>query len=482
MKVSTKTNQAWGVILLGLVLCVPAAWAQQKDPRLNPPGAPLPPITPGESSSVTAGDQAAPAAAARQDKTPLTSAQVWSPGKSGAGRNFLLPSLSIYGGGDTNPMGSQSKGDLSAVTTFGGQLALQRVWERNEFVTEYAGGGTFYSSASDRNRFYQDLHLSYRTWGRRWTFLLADSVGYSPEGGAGGGLGISQLGTGPGSISGNPLVNLNPQVSPNQSIVSANARRLSNTVVGEYQLSVGRRSAVTFGGSYGILRFLDPGSIDSDLVGFRAGYNYSVTARDTLALSYSGSLSRFLGTGRENISHAVQLSYGRRVTGRMSLHVAAGPQITALDTALGTRESLMSWSLDSLMRYHFDQADATLAYRHGVSGGSGVFLGSQIDEVSVSLSRQLSRLWRGSVDFAFAHNGSLQEIALGAAGRSFNTWRGGFELSRPVGRYARMYFRYGVERQSAANVVCSGASCPLFGTRQIFGLGFNFRFKTIELE
>jgi hypothetical protein len=487
MKVSTKPNKPWGVILLMLALCVPAAWAQQKDPRVNPPVAPLPPITQGESSSVPAGNLPAPAAAARQDKSPLTSAQVWSPGNSSAGRNFLLPSLSIYSGGDSNPTGLQSNGSVSAVTTFGGQLALQHVWGRNEFVTEYAGSGTFYarfngSSGPDRSRSYQDLRFSYKTIGRRWTFLLADSVGYSPEGGSGGGLGFGQLGTGPGSISGNPLVNLNTQLSPNQSIVSANARRLSNTVVGEYQLSAGRRSAVTFGGSYGILRFIDDGYIDSDTIGFRAGYNYSPTARDTLALSYGGSLSRFLGMGRENISHMVQLSYGRRVTGRMSLHVAAGPQITALDTALGTRESLVSWSLDSFMRYHFNQADTTLAYRHGVSGGSGVFLGSEIDEVSASLSRQLSRLWRGSVDFAFAHNDSLQEIALGAAGRRFNTWRGGFELSRPVGRYARMYFRYGVERQSAANVVCGGAGCPLFGTRQIFGLGFNFRFKTIELE
>jgi hypothetical protein len=482
MKISTKTNHARRVILLGLVLCVPAAWAQQKDPRANPPVAPLPPITPGESSSVTAGDQPAPAAAVRQDKTPLTSAQIWSPGNSGAGRNFLLPSLSIYGGGDTNPTGLQSNGSMSAVTTFGGQLALQRVWERNEFVTEYAGGGTFYSSAPDRNRSYQDLQLSYKTWARRWTFLLTDSVGYSPEGGAGSGLGFGQLGTGPGSISGNPLVNLNPQLTPNQSVTAANARRLSNTVVGEYHLSAGRRSALTFGGSYGILRFLDGGYIDSDSIGFRAGYNHSATARDTLALSYSGSVSRFRGTGLENISHMVQLSYGRRVTGRMSFQVAAGPQITAVDTVLGTRKSIMSWSLDSFMRYHFDRADATLAYRHGVSGGSGVFLGSETDDVSVSLSRQLSRLWRGSVDFAFAHNNSLQEIALGTAGRRFNTWRGGFELSRPVGRYARVYFRYGAERQSADNVVCSGAGCPLVGTRQIFGLGFNFRFKTIELE
>jgi len=481
MRVSTKTNKPWGVILLMLALCVPTAWAQQRDPRVNPPVAPLSPVTQGESSSVKSANQSEPAAAARQDKTPLTSAEVWSPANSGAGRNFLLPSFSIYGGGDTNPAG-QSNGSITAVATFGAQLALQHVWDRNELRTEYVGGGTSYSSAAGRNRFQQDLRFSFKTIGRRWTFLLTDSVGYSPEGGSGGSLGFGQLGTGPGSISGNPLVNLNPLLSPNQSIISANARRLSNSVMGEFQLNAGPRSAFTFGGSYGILRFIDGGSFDSDTIGFRAGYNYSPTARDTFAVSYGGSQYRFLGTIVENFSHVAHFSYARRVSGRMSIQVSAGPQITALDTALGTRQTLVSWSLDSFLRYRFNQADASLAYRRSVSGGSGVFLGSQMDDVSVTLSRQLSRLWRGSLDFSFAHNNSLQAIALGTTGFRFTTWRGGFELSRPAGRHARMYFRYGVEHQSAANVVCSGARCPLFGIRQIFGLGFNFRFKTIELD
>jgi len=479
----TAKNTMWVVLLLALALCVPAAWAQQKDPRV-PPAAPLPPIVTGESSSKTAASANQPAAspAAKSDNTPLTSSQVWSPGGGGAGRNFLLPSLSIYGGGDTNPQGFGSGSALGAVTTVGGQLALQRVWVRSELTAEYAGGSTFYTSVPDRNRSFHDFQFSYKTSGRRWTFLLSDSVGYSPEGGAGGGLGFGQLGTGPASISGNPLVNLNPALTPNQSIVSTNAPRVDNTVAGEFQHGAGRRATLTFGGSYGILRFMENGFIDGDTIGFRGGYDRTLTAKDTIAVSYGANLFRYRGISMGTDSHVVQLSYGRRISGRMSFQVSGGPQITQVDTILGTRNSLVSWNLQSFLRYRVGQADATLSYLHGVTGGSGFFLGAVTDDFSAGLSRQLSRVWRGSVNFGFAHNGSLQEIVAGTTGRRFNTWRGGFELSRPVGRYTRMYFTYGVEHQASANVGCVGPACGLDGTRHVFGLGFNFRFKSIELE
>lgn len=480
---AAKTFLCVGV-LLALALCVPAVQAQEREPRVSSPVAPLPPVSGNESSSLNAvkTGEAAPVPTPRQEQTPLTSAEVWSPAGSGAGRNFLLPSLSLYGGGDTRPEGNQGSSDeLSAATTVGGQFAFQHVWARNEFLAEYRGGGTFYSAAPDRNRVYQDFQFAHKTFGRTWTFLLADTISYSPEGGGGGGLGFGQLGIGPGSVSGNPLINLNSQFLPNQSITSTDVPRVSNTILGEFQKTLGRRSALTFSGSYGVLRFLEDGAIDGNTISFRTGYNYSPTARDTIGLLYGGSLFQFLDTDRENLTHTAQVSYGRRITGRLSFQVAAGPQVTLVDTVLGTRESLVSWSADTSLRYHLTRADVRLAYTHGVTGGSGVFLGSRTDHVSVTVSRQLSRLWRGSVNFGFAHNQSLQEIALGTSGRNYNNWQGGFELSRPLGRNTRMYFRYGVQRQTSTDS-CTGAGCPLFGTRHMFGLGFNFRFRAIELE
>lgn len=477
-------NRSW-VVFVALALCVPAAVAQQqqqKDPRVSP-AAPVPAITPGESSSNTGvlpGTQPAPAPVPRQEMTPLTSAENWSPAGSGSGRNFLLSSLSVDARGDTRPDVGPSGSAITAATSFGGQLVFQRVQAKNEFLAEYKGGGTFYSAQENRVRSYQDFQFLYKRYGRSWTLLLSDAIDYSPEGGGRGGLGFSQIGSGV-TASGNSMGGLNSQFLPNQSITSTNSPRVGNTVLAEVQKTLSRRSTVTFSGSYGILRFLEDGFIDGNTISFRAGYNYTPTARDTIGIIYGGSVFQYKGTNQENVSHTAQLSYGRRISGRLTWQVAAGPQVTLVDTATGDRQSYVSWSLSQSLRYRLERTDLSLSYIHGVTGGSGVFLGSQTDQVRATISRQLTRVWRGQLNVGYGHNDSLRELAAGTSSRSYNTWRGGVELSRPVGRYARIHLRYGVERQTST-VTCTTGNCPLSGTRQLFGLGFTFRFRELELE
>lgn len=482
MKTERKVwNRLW-IVFVALALCVPAAVAQQqKDPRVSPAG-PVPAIMPAESSStgVSSGTQPAPVPAPRQESTPLTSAQDWSLAGIGTGRNLLLSSLSLDLRGDTRPDLGNSGRRLTAATTIGGQLTFQRVQAQNEFVAEYQGGGTFYASGGNHMRSQQDFRVSYKRIGRAWAFLLSDAVNYSPEGGGRNGLGFSQLGTGV-SAGGNSFVNLNSQFLPNQSITATNSPRVSNTILAEFQKTLGRRSAMTFSGSYGILRFLEDGFIDGNTISFRAGYNYTPTARDTIGFLYGGNLFRFNGTAQENLSHTIHISYGRQITGRLSLQMGAGPQVTMFDTILGTRESRVSWSMNNTLRYRLARTGLSLSYIHGVTGGSGVFLGAQTDDVNASISYQLSRVWRARLGVGYAHNESLRELSTGTTARRFNTWRGDMELSRPVGRYARMYLRYGVERQTSTTT-CTTGNCPLFGTRQLFGLGFTFRFREIELE
>jgi hypothetical protein len=393
---------------------------------------------------------------------------------------LLLSSLSIDTRGDTRPDIGGSGSRLTSATTIGGQLMFQRVQAQNEFSAQYVGGGTFYAVGGNHARSHQDFRFSYKRIGRAWTFLVSDAINYSPEGGGRNGLGFGQLGTGV-TAGGNSFINLNSQFLPNQSITATNSPRVSNTILAEVRKTLTRRSEVTFSGSYGILRFLEDGFIDGNTISFRAGYNYTPTARDTFGILYGGSIFRFNGTDEENVSHTMHVSYGRQITGKLSFQVGAGPQVSLFDTVLGTRESRVSWSLSNSLHYRLARTDLNVRYVHGVTGGSGVFLGAQTDDVNGSISYQLSRVWRTRLNVGYAHNESLRELATGTAARRYNTWRGGLEFSRPVGRYARMYLRYGVERQTSTTT-CTTGNCPLFGTRQLFGLGFTLRFKEIELE
>jgi hypothetical protein len=59
---------------------------------------------------------------------------------------------------------------------------------------------------------------------------------------------------------------------------------------------------------------------------------------------------------------------------------------------------------------------------------------------------------------------------------------GGFSLSRPVGRYTDIFFSYNVQRQQSNFPVCFGGSCGQVMLRHVFGVGFRFGYRPIEIE
>ena len=160
-----KVQERLWAILLALVLCVPAAWAQQKDPRLNPPAKPLPPLAQSESSSKAAADalgavQQDETAPPKQEQRPLSSVQELTPEVSSAARNRALISFSIYQGGDTNPRSLREGAAVESVSTVNGHMALQRLWSHYELTAEYTGGGQFYSENTDLNASHHELGIT----------------------------------------------------------------------------------------------------------------------------------------------------------------------------------------------------------------------------------------------------------------------------------------------------------------------------------
>lgn len=470
-----KTNmRLFGIILLALALCVPAAWAQQKDPRVNPPVDPLPPLSPGESSSRATAVETPPGAAApspaRGDRQPLTSSSPWTLGAFGGGRSFLVPSLSIFQGFDTNPRVTGSRGVESA-SQFSGRMAFQHVRSKREFALDYTGGGRFHTQNSDLNAAFHQLGLSYKAEVSRWNLLFEDEVGYSTEAGAGfgGGTGLprfSQTTAFPGNLGG--------FVTPLQSILTSRAPRISNTVLGEVQYAAGRRSAFTFSASYGLLHFLESGFVDGRSTSLRGGYNYALTSADTLALSYGASLLRFDDSQQQIDSHSVHVEYGRRITGRLAIRIAGGPQVSTFANAVNGSGTLISWNVRTSLLYRHGAGDMQLSYSRGVTAGSGVLVGAQTSDVRAALGRQIGRTWRANWEFGYARNAPLQQTSTTTSG--FDTWNAGTSFSRPVGRSARLFLRYGVQRQTT-NI--PGASV---GLRHTFGIGFDFRFRPIDFD
>jgi len=473
--------QLWATIL-ALALCVPAAWAQQKDPRTNPPIAPLPPLSADESSSKadSTSPEVAPveASQARQDRKPLSGAEEWAVTSGAVSRDYLLASFNFFQGADTNAGSSGGNNTVRSQSIVGGDLAYHRLWDSYELTAMYDGSGRFYTPRSNLNGSFHNFRLSQKFMGRRWALLLSDQVSYSPDA-RGGAAGFGRLPSGLGSAIDRGLGNVGGLLLPNQSILTSRATRVSNAVLGQLEFYATRRSSFTFGGSYGILRFLDSGFIDGNNIGLRTGYNYAVTGRDTVAVSYGANLFRYVDSSASRDSHFAHLAYGRRITGRLAFHVAGGPQITLVDNQAGSRR-ITSWSMDTGINYRFPTSDVSLSYRRGVTGGSGLLFGAETNEVRVTLSRRLSRLWSASLNAGYAHNESLRGTT--AVKRVYDSWHAGLNLRRPLGRHASLFFRYSAQQQFVDFPGCVGTACGSVRLRHVFGIGFNFRLQPIEID
>jgi hypothetical protein len=479
-----KVRECYWTTILALALCVPATWAQQTDPRVNPPVAPQRPLSPGESSSKAPEESAITPSPepnqATSDTRPLSGVEQFTLGQMGKRRSYLLSSLQFFQTADTNSGITSGQSNLDAVSTLLGHVTLQRVWSRYELAADYSGGGYLYNTRSGLNAAIHQFGVTQRIAWRRWSLLLGDRLGYLPEASFGfGGLHYYGLG---GSVTN--LTNINPIFEPNQTILTARAPRISNTVVAEVDYHIGPKSSIAASGSYGILRFTGSGLgfINSSEAVFQTGYNYSPTHRDTLALTYGLSLFRFEGTNERIQNHSVHGAYGRRITGRLALQLSAGPEIATFSKRTAGSGTRVSWGMESALLYQFRRTTLGISYANYLTGGAGVLAGAQSHQVHMTVQGQLSRVWFGSLDLGFARNTALQELTTGTVISAFNSGYGGVTLSRPLGRYTSLYFNYYLQRQSSNTGPCTVTICGTVPLRHHFGLGFNWHHRPILID
>jgi hypothetical protein len=469
---------SWTMIL-ALALFAPAAWAQQPDPRVNPPippdqlapapaGKALPSLGPAGEPATELEKEVIP------DTRPLSGAEQFTLGQMGKARNYLLPSFESFETIDTNPLIAGTKSDIISATSLIGRIALQRVWSRYRFTADYKGGGILYTPQSELNTTVHDFRFTQRINSRRWSLLLSDQLRYFPESSFGYGgyySGQSSLGA-----------SFDPTFQSSQSIFTVRSTRLGNTAVGQVEYIVSKKSQLTATASYDTLRFEQAGFLDSSNVALRAGYSYNPTPRNTLALSYGFSLFRFGKTTQQVHDQNVHLAYGRRITGRLALELSAGPDIYTFKNPLAGSARQLTWSLDSALTYRFPKTDLRMAYTSYLTGGAGVLPGARSDEVRLTATSKLSRNLSSSLDLGYARNAVLQQTTNVTGNPAINTWFAGVQLTRPLGRYTNVYLDYYFQRQTSDIALCAVSICGGPTTlRHHFGIGFDWHRRPIPL-
>lgn len=170
-----------------------------------------------------------------------------------------------------------------------GGVDIHKISGQSELFVSYTGGGMFSTGSSNAaTGVVQELSFKDTYSLRRSTLSVFDQLNYLPESSFGfagtAGAGLPGVATGGGIGSG---------FTPGQSILTPEGQNLSNAFDLELDTKLTSRSSLTFVGGYSLLRFFDDNLANYGDATFQAGYNYQVTRKDTVAVSYNFSAFRY---------------------------------------------------------------------------------------------------------------------------------------------------------------------------------------------
>jgi len=117
-----------------------------------------------------------------------------------------------------------------------------------------------------------------------------------------------------------------------------------------------------------------------------------------------------------------------------------------------------------------------------LTGGSGVFLGSETDSVSAAATRQLTRFWSASLNFGYSRNSALGVNSSTSPSGTYNTVFGGGGITRQIGRDWKAFVNYQGTYQTSSLGICTTLPCTAnFSNQQVIA-GFGWHPHAFAVE
>ncbi len=392
------------------------------------------------------------------DTQPLAGVETLSLGIPES-RSYWEPSANVTSTAASNGLGANS--GWTTFTNLSGGLALHDTSGRSNLSLSYEGGAVVSDDGGTGNGVTQELGLVENLSWERETLSFFEQASYVPETIFGyAGIGALTL---PG---GNPVV-LPPGLGLNGTILTARNDQLYDSSLVQIDIKLSPRSSLTLAGGYSLLDYFGPTLLNTNDTIFQAGYNHLLTRKDTIALQYRFSAFRYEGSSQLINDNTVQLSYARRVTGRLAFQVGAGPEFTFFSMPVltgpassGPASSLqLDWSASTSLTYQMERTQLALSYGHGVSGGAGVFTGSVQDTMTGSLSYPFSRTMSAGFATGYARNKALAIPGSLVVNQAYDYWFGDATLSHSLGRTMNLALSYEVQYQNSNFGFCAGPTC-----------------------
>ena len=394
------------------------------------------------------------------DYTPLTGMLNAGLGFPELKHSYWVPGIQFSSTAQSNYYGANNSGwfaDNYAV----GNLSLVKASSHTQMALNYSGGGYFSTDSSQGNGWYQNLSFATTFLLGRWLVQVADQFSYLPTSAFGFGAGTNLGGPGVGGSLGPTIPGLGNNYVPNQTIFAGVGPRYSNAAVVQATYQISRRSSLTASGSYGILNFVDPGNIDTNSVFGGLGYNYQFDRKNAIGVFYQYSTYHFPGSPQAYGSQIVSAAYSRKITGRLALSLFGGPQFTSLRVPVGNTSSTLSAYASAFLTYGFERGSISGNYVHGLSGGSGILLGSILDQVYFTGTRRITRVWSVNASVGYAHNRTVVSETTTNGSQSYNSTFVGGGVGRPFGRNLNFSANYTANFSNySLNCTTPGACAP----------------------
>jgi hypothetical protein len=420
------------------------------------------------------------------DTTPLSGVENISIGKAPLDHNFIQPQFKIFSTADSDGLSANGNTGWGDFTSFLGGIDLHEASGTSNLMLSYLGGGTIAIGGTANDSVIQQLYLSESLNWRQVQLKFIDQFDLLPEAS----FGYGGLGVGLGLPGGGALGGLQSGLTPSESVLTTRGLRLSNTFLTEADIDLSRRSSLTVVGGYSLLHYFDNDFLNSsDAIG-QFGFNRQLTRKDTFAVFYRFTGYRYSGFNQSINDNSFQVSYGRRVTGRLAFQIQGGPDIafvtqplttTGTTTPAGSAQMrVLYWSLNTSVHYQLERTGLAASYNHGVSGGSGVLAGAIADTAQGSANRELTRQLRGGVYGGYAHNTGLDGLSkTNPAIQSYSYWFGGVNFARTFGRALEFNANYLLQHQTSSATFCVGPTCNTDLVRQQISLGVTWKRQPI---
>lgn len=460
------------VLLLPWVSQCPVAQARQ-GPDNGPPKPAAKTLLP--LPAVDDQDQEKPIPAMEPDNRPLVGIQDLLVGTPPESHSYWFPGFSYANLAASNGQLAGGGNGWYSTSILSGNLSLLQNWSTAQLSVNYSGGESVSTNSTVGNSQYQQLGVFQTINWRRVRLTLLDQFAYLPAAQFGFGAGTGLAFPGAGGPLAPVLPGLGNGFTPNQTIFNTIGPRYSNSGGLQLNFLLSPRGSFTVGGVFGIMRFINSGNIESNQTILNTGYSYQVSRTDTFGISYRFSAFDYLGSPQAIGDHTVQATYGKEITGRLALKLSVGPEITTFRVPPGlapsTEHKAVAGTAD--LSYAFVAGWLDLNYNHLVSNGSGILLGATTDQMTLSGSRKLGRIWSGNVSFGYARNTAVAGTTANQ-GPVFDSVFVGAGVQRPLTRTANLTLNYLANIQTSNTGTCPGPACADFTTHQIT-LGLTWR-------